>query len=56
MSEYDSFDHRTRQLRLLGERLVFFASDPCNGWGERMPRQRTLMVGPWKLSLTRRRR
>lgn len=50
---YTSFDHRTRKVDIGPVRL--FATDPCTAGGQRLPRVRTLLVGPWKISVTRRR-
>lgn len=50
----DGFDPRTRQWSP-GPWLVFHATDPESGLGERLPRLRTLLIGPWKVALTRRR-
>lgn len=50
----NTFDHRTRSWRK-GKRLSFFASDPCNGLGQRQARIRTLLVGPWRVTVTKRR-
>jgi hypothetical protein len=52
---YEAFDHRTRRVGRYDGPLSYFATDPCNGLGERLPRLRTLLIGPWKVSLTRRR-
>lgn len=52
---YGRFDHRTRKTSLLNDWLVLFATDPVNGLAERQPRVRTLLVGSWKVSITKRR-
>jgi hypothetical protein len=52
---YETFDHRSRRVGRHDGLVSYFASDPCNGLGERLPRLRTLLVGPWRISLTRRR-
>lgn len=49
-----TFDHRTRQWSPRPW-LVLHASDPVNGLDERLPRVWTLLLGPWKVTLSRRR-
>lgn len=48
----ESFDHRTRSWKV-SPRWGYFASDPCNGLGERLPRERTLLLGRWRVTLAR---
>lgn len=49
----EPFDYRTRSIDIGPVRL--FATDPQNGLGERLPRVRSLLIGPWKITLERRR-